>query len=327
MSRGGTFRGVLLWSAATVLTLAMQDARAATCPDGFPSKPVNFYVGYAAGGGTDAIARMLAKAIEEQHGWTVVVENRPGAASAVMARSLLNAEPDGYSIGLGSSDTMVYNPTADDLGFHYSEFHFLGSAMDSWNSFAALSSMPFDDIAGLVEYTREKGMATVAVAGFNQTLVVQQLAEQYDINLVPVPVEGSSESMMLTLGGHVDATIQGVAHLGELRSGNMKLIASVTEHRLPYAPDIPTLEEQGATALPIQSVTVLIAPRELDPEVRTCLEEVIDEAVNSESYAELMVQFNNRALNRGPEGVLELIEQRDKQIRAIFEGGNQSKSN
>lgn len=309
----------LLWSTVSCLALGAQGVMAATCPEDFPNRPVNFYVGFAAGGGTDSIARTLAQAIEETQGWTVVVENRPGAASAVMAQELLNAEPDGYSIGLGSSDTMVWNPTTGDLGFHYSDFHFLGSAMDSWNSFAALSTAPFDDIASLVEYTRETGMATVAVAGFNQTLVVEQLAEQYDINLVPVPVGGSSESMMLTLGGHVDATIQGVAHLGELRSGNMKQLASLTTHRLPYAPDSPTMEEQGAEALPIQSVTVLMAPRELEPAIKTCLEEVIDEAVQSEPFAQLMVSFENEALNRGPQGVLDLISDRDARLRELFD--------
>lgn len=308
----------LLWSFVSCVALGTSSALAATCPDGFPSRPINFYVGYAAGGGTDSIARTLAQAIEESHGWNIVVENRPGAASAVMAQELLNAQPDGYSIGLGSSDTMVWNPTSGDLDFHYSDFHFLGSTMDSWNSFAALSTAPFDDIASLVEYTRETGMATVAVAGFNQTLVVEQLAEQYDINLVPVPVGGSSESMMLTLGGHVDATIQGVAHLGELRSGNMKQLASLTTHRLPYAPDSATLEEQGAEALPIQSVTVLMAPRELDPEIRTCLEGVVDEAVNSDIFADLMTKFENKALNRGPDGVLELISDRDARLRELF---------
>jgi tripartite-type tricarboxylate transporter receptor subunit TctC len=310
----------LLVPTIVVMTLGAHGAMAATCPDGFPNRPINFYVGYAPGGGTDSIARTLAQAIEAAEGWNIVVENRPGAASAVMAQGLLNMEPDGHSIGLGSSDTLVWNPSAGELDFHYSDFTFLGSAMDSWNSFAALSTAPFDDIAGLVEYAREVGMATVAVAGFNQTLVVDQLAEQYEINLVPVPVAGSSESMMLTLGGHVDATIQGVAHLAELESGNMKQIASVTSHRLPYTPDSPTLEEQGATALPIQSVTVLMAPAGLPDDIRACLEEAVDEAVNSETYKALMVTFNNEALNRGPDGVVELISSRDAQIRALYEG-------
>jgi len=312
----------LLWPSVAAMALMSQGALAATCPEGFPERPINFYVGFAPGGGTDSIARTIAQAIEQAEGWTIVVENRPGAASAVMAQSLLNMAPDGYAIGLGSSDTLVWNPSAGDLDFHYSDFTFLGSAMDSWNSFAALSTAPFDDIASLVEYAREAGQATVAVAGFNQTLVIEQLAKQYEINLVAVPVAGSSESMMLTLGGHVDATIQGVAHLAELASGNMKQIASVTSHRLPYTPDSPTLEEQGATALPIQSVTVLMAPGGMPEDIRTCLQEAVDEAVNSETYKALMVTFNNQALNRGPEGVLELISSRDAQIRALY--GNEA---
>jgi len=309
----------VLGAVAATLGLGIAAGIAAECPAGYPSKPITFYVGFAAGGGTDAIGRSIASSIEAAQGWTIVVENRPGAASGVMNLSLKSMPADGYHIGVSSSESMVWNPSTGDLGYHYTDFEFLGSAMDSWNSFVALSSAPFDDIASFVEYAREKGIATVSLAGFNQQLVVEQLAEQYGVNIVPVQGAGASESMMTALGGHVDATMQATLHIPELKSGNMKQLASLTNRRLPYAPDSPTLEEQGATAIPIVSATTFIAPAGLDPALKSCLQEVIDAAVNSPEFKELTDKYDNEPVNLGEEALIEQIKTRDAQFRALAE--------
>jgi len=290
---------------------------AASCPDGYPTKPINFYVGFAAGGGTDAIGRSIASTIETAQGWTIVVENKPGAASGVMNLSLKSMPADGYHIGVSSSESMVFNPANGDLGYTYDEFEFLGSAMDSWNSFVALSSAPFDDIESFVAYAREKGMATVSLAGFNQQLVVEQLAEQYGVNLVAVPGAGASESMMTALGGHVDATMQATLHIPELKSGNMKQLASLTNRRLPYAPDSATLEEQGATAIPIVSATTFIAPKGLDAAIKSCLQEVIDAAVKSPEFKALTDKYDNEPVNLGETALIEQIVTRDALFREL----------
>lgn len=309
--------GISVVAAMAGMLLGTTSVLAATCPEGYPSKPINFYVGFAAGGGTDAIGRSIASAIEAAEGWTIVVENKPGAASGVMNLSLKSMAADGYHIGVSSSESMVYNPANGDLGYTYDEFEFLGSAMDSWNSFVALSSAPYDDIAGFIEYAREKGMATVSLAGFNQQLVVEQLAEQYGVNLVAVPGAGASESMMTALGGHVDATMQATLHIPELKNGNMKQLASLTNRRLPYAPDSGTLEEQGATAIPIVSATTFITPKGLDPAIKACLQEVIDEAVKSPAFKELTDKYDNEPVNLGEAALIEQIETRDTLFREL----------
>jgi tripartite-type tricarboxylate transporter receptor subunit TctC len=309
--------GISIVAGLAGVLLGTTSALAATCPEGYPSKPINFYVGFAAGGGTDAIGRTIASSIETAQGWTIVVENKPGAAAGVMNLSLKSMPADGYHIGVSSSESMVYNPANGDLGYTYDEFEYLGSGMDSWNSFVALSTAPYDDIAGFVEYAREKGMATVSLAGFNQQLVVEQIAEQFGVNLVAVPGAGASESMMTALGGHVDATMQATLHIPELKSGNMKQLASLTNRRLPYAPDSGTLEEQGSTAIPIVSATTFIAPKGLDPALKTCLQEVIDEAVKSPEFKALTDKYDNEPVNLGEAALIEQIVSRDAMFREL----------
>ena len=309
--------GFSIVAALTGTLMGATSVLAATCPEGYPTKPITFYVGYAAGGGTDAIGRSIASSMEAAQGWTIIVENRPGAASGVMNLSLKSMAADGYHIGVGASEAFVYNPANGDLGYTYDEFEFLGSAMDSWNSFVALSSAPFDDIESFVAYAREKGMATVSLAGFNQQLVVEQLAEQYGVNLVAVPGAGASESMMTALGGHVDATMQATLHIPELKSGNMKQLASLTNRRLPYAPDSATLEEQGATAIPIVSATTFIAPKGLDAAIKSCLQEVIDAAVKSPEFKALTDKYDNEPVNLGETALIEQIVTRDALFREL----------
>lgn len=307
-------------AAGILLAFGASPALAAnTCPAGYPSKPITFYVGFAAGGGTDAIGRVIAKSMEQANGWTIVVENKPGAAAGVMNLYLKSQKPDGYSLGVSSSESMIWNPTTGDLGYKYTDFEFLGSAMDSWNSFVALSKMPFDDIASFVAYARKKGIATISVAGFNQALIIEQLAEQYGVNLVPVPGAGASESMMSALGGHVDATMQATLHIPELKSGNMKQLASLTNRRLPFAPDSKTLEEQGATAIPIVSATTFIAPKGLDPAIKACLQQEIDKAVKSPEFKTLTDKYSNEPVNLGEAALIDQIVTRDALFRAIGE--------
>jgi tripartite-type tricarboxylate transporter receptor subunit TctC len=174
----------------------------------------------------------------------------------------------------------------------------------------ALADRPYDDLAGLVAFAKEKGRATISVAGVNQELLLRQLSEQYGVNLVPIPGQGSAEAMTSALGGHVDATIQASLHVEQIKSGGMKQLASLIEVRVPYAPDSQTLAEQGATAMPLDLHTIFVAPKGLDPAVKTCLQEALDEAIASDAYAELMVKIENEAFNLGEAGMIEVIKER-----------------
>jgi tripartite-type tricarboxylate transporter receptor subunit TctC len=300
----------ILASAATVsLGLTATAASAATCPANFPTKPVRFVVGYGPGGGTDTIARSLASVIEKQQGWTVIVENMPGAGGANSAVWLKNQTPDGYVLGVNGSDAIALNPALNDVGYTWEDFDYIGSGMQTWVGLAALVDKPFDDIAGLVEYAKEHGRATISVAGVNQEIIIKEIAEEFGVNLVSIPGAGAAEAMTSALGGHVDATTQGTLHIEQIKAGKMKLIASIIDRRVPYAPDVGTLEEQGSKAHPLVSHTVVIAPKGLSSEVGTCLREALDEAVKSAEYKVTMDTFDNEALNLGEEGNRELIKE------------------
>lgn len=293
-------------------------AQAAECPDGYPNKPVEFVVAYGAGGGTDAIARTLAAAVEEQQGWTVPVSNRPGAGGAVMTTAMKDMAPDGYVIGVGATNPIVVDPYArDGVDYEWTDFYYPGSAMEVLFGLVALEEKPFDDLEELIEYARENGRATISTSAIHLEKLVREIGDHYGVELVPIPGQGSADALQKALGGHVDATIQGSQHIQQIAAGNMVQLATLTTSRVPYAPDVKTLEEYG-TGLSSSAYTIFVMPKGVPDELKTCIEGVLDEAINSEAYQDLMVKFDNQALNLGSEGLTKLIEKEANRYQKLF---------
>lgn len=290
-------------------TCAAGTAWSAECPDGFPQKPIDFLVGFGAGGGTDAIARAIAAAIEAQQGWTVVVDNRPGAGGGVMAASLKNADADGYTVGVAGTDTVAIVPyTSPDAQFTWDDFGYLGSGMQINYGLVTRADRPYSTLEDFIDYAKENGRATVSVGGTNQEVLVKQLGEHFGVSLVAVPGKGAAAALQEALGGHVDATTQGSQHVQQIQSGDMKQLASLIDKRVDYAPDSKTLAESGLDpSVAMQAFTILMVPKDVDEAVQTCLAGAVDEAVGSDTFAKLMSNFNNKAINLGPEGVADVV--------------------
>ncbi len=306
--------------AVICLAIGASPALGATCPDGFPDKPLNFRVGFGAGGGTDAIARAIAAALEEEQGWTVVVDNQGGAGGGVMAAALKIAEPDGYTVGVGATDTVTIIPyTSPDATFTWADFDYPASAMQINYGLVANKDRPYATLEEFVEYARQNGRATVSVAGVNQEVVVKQIGEHFGVTLVPVPGKGAAEALQAALGGEVDAATQGTQHVAQIQAGKMNQLASLIDKRVPYAPDSKTLAESGMDeSASLQAHTLFMLPKGVDPAIKTCLAEALDEAVHSEGYGKLMANFNNDALNLGPERLVEIIEKGDATYRVVL---------
>ncbi len=292
-------------------TCAAGTAWGADCPEGFPNKPIDFLVGFGAGGGTDAIARSIAAAIEAQQGWTIVVDNRPGAGGGVMAASLKNADADGYTVGIAGTDTVAIVPyTSPDAQFTWDDFAYLGSGMQINYGLVTRSDSPFSTLEEFIDYAKEKGRATVSVGGTNQEVLVKQLGEHFGVTLVAVPGKGAAAALQEALGGHVDATTQGSQHVQQIQSGDMKQLASLIDKRVDYAPDSKTLAESGLDpSVAMQAFTILMVPKGVDEAIMTCLAGAVDEAVGSDTYGELMRNFDNKAVNLGPDGVTDIVQQ------------------
>jgi tripartite-type tricarboxylate transporter receptor subunit TctC len=304
---------------ATAFGAMASTALAASCPAGFPSKQITILAGFGAGGGTDAIGRAIAALMERQQGWTVIVENRPGASGSVMAVALKDSPPDGHTIGMAGTDVVTLNPyEAGDGKFTYEDFDYLGSAIQIYFGMVALKDRPYSTLEEFVEYAKEKGHATVSVAGVSQEIAVKKIAKHFNVNITPIPGKGAADALNTAMGGHVDATTQGSQHVGQIKAGKMNQLASMIDRRVDYAPESKTLRESGLD-ISIESYTGFMVPKGMDPAIKTCLDQALDEAIKTDEYAQLMTKLENNALNLGPDGMLEMIKRVSAFYKAEFE--------
>lgn len=312
-----------LWvavSAAAIVSVAQVDRAnaAANCPAGFPAKPIRVTVGFAAGAGTDAIARAVSERIAEQQKWTVVVENRPGNGGGTMLVQLKSQVADGYQLGVASTDAVSFNPAASAVGYTHEDFDYVGSAMQLWVGLVALKTKPFHDFLSFLDYARKNGRATISTGGPNQELMVRQLNQQYGTNIVAIPGTGAAEAMTAALGGHVDASMQATLHVAHIKSGNMNQLASLIDRRVPYAPDSKTLAEFGATAAPLELFTIFVAPKGLSPALRTCLGEALASAVAAPEFKALTNKIDNEPVNLGESKLKEMVASRSAYYRDVL---------
>lgn len=291
---------ILSCSAFTVAVPTMTNA--ATCPSGYPNGPVTMQVGYSAGGGTDTVARKIAAEIEKQQGWTVVVQNKPGASGGVMATGVMGAPGNGQLIGAGTSTTLAIQPyKSKDTKYTYADFKYLGTGMLLNYGLVALTEKPFASLEEFVAYTKKKGRATVSVGSISYEIAVKTIASHYGVDLVPVPTKGSSRAMKDALGGHVDATVQGAKHVPQIRAGKMVQLATLTSKRAAYAPNVKTLVEHGVN-LAIDGHIILFVSKSTPDTIQKCLSEAVAEATSSESYTQLMNKLETEASNLGVGG-------------------------
>lgn len=268
-----------------------------------PSKPITLLVAYQPGGSADTMARAMAKQIEADTGWTVVVDNKAGGGGAVLANTIMREKPDGHVFGmLVTGAISATKRLRKSTSFDVEDFDYLGTASKVQFGIVAPKEAPYDDIASMAEYARKQGSLTIASMGPEVNIIADLMSKRLDINLKVVPAQGGNGVRTLVLANHVGAGFSGGYHPKDVSSGQMKLLATLNTERLVSSPNTPTLAEQGVdTALDLYFQ--FIAPKGLPKETRAALAAAIDKALKSEVLADLIThKMEMQAINLGPEG-------------------------
>lgn len=272
-----------------------------------PRRPLRIIIGFAAGGTTDVIGRVVAKSIETHRGWTVITENKGGAGGTIAAAEIRNARPDGLTIGLLSTSVFGLDPyIAERPTYRPEDFDYLGTIGSIEYALVAGRASPITDMASLVATARQRGFVTLSATGRLQELVAGRIARQFGIEVIAVQTRGSGESLQLVLGGHADVTISGGVHVPAVISGDMRSIGAITDERHGYAPAVPTLREQGVD-ISLRNYFTYAAPRNLPVEIRRVLEAAIDQAVATPEVAEAARQAYSTRANLGGAGAAAAI--------------------
>jgi tripartite-type tricarboxylate transporter receptor subunit TctC len=246
MTRHAIDRRQFTFSAAAVVGLLPFPAFA-------QATPLKLLVGFPPGGGTDAIARLLADKLKDELGRAVVVENKAGAGGQIAAQALKAAAPDGNTLFLSHDHTVSILPqVVKAAGFETADLLPVAGFATFVNAVAVSSATPVKSFAEYISWMegagKGKGSLGVPAPASIPEFVVKMLGERYKLDLVAAPYRGSAPMIADMLGNQIAAGTGSVPDFIEHhRAGKLRVLAVLGKERQAVLPDVPTLAELGVT--------------------------------------------------------------------------------
>ncbi|MEN5065475.1 tripartite tricarboxylate transporter substrate binding protein [Achromobacter aegrifaciens] len=215
----------------------------------YPDKPVRLIVPYAAGGGTDTAARMIARKLAPLLGQPVVVENKPGGATQIGTAFVASAAPDGYTLLMGTANlatnSVLYAKLPYDVKKNLTPVVW---ATDVPVYLLLPAASPIRSLEDLKRAAAQQQGLTFATAGTGSIphLAGEQFAHQTGIALRHIPYKGSSEAATALVGGQVQMSFDNLPPVyAQVKAGRLRAVAIASQTRNPELPDVPTLAELG----------------------------------------------------------------------------------
>jgi tripartite-type tricarboxylate transporter receptor subunit TctC len=257
---------------------------AASFAQGYPNKPVRVVVGFAAGGPSDVIGRIVAQKLSEALGHQFYVENVGGAGGNTAAGQVARAAPDGYTIHIISTGFMVnpslyakvpYDPIKD--------FAPVTLVAYSPNVVVVNPSVPAKTVQELVQLIRDNpGKYSFAGPGVGSTphLSGEQFRLAFNLDLIHVPFTGAGPAIQATIGGHTPIAFTALPPaLAAVKDGKLRMLGVAAAERSASMPDVATFTEQGIKDQESDTLTGLVVPAGTPKEVVDLLQKEIAKAV------------------------------------------------
>ena len=257
----------------------------------FPTKQITLVVPFTAGGPTDTLARILAERMSRILGQTVIVDNTTGAAGTVGVGRVVNAAPDGYTIGIGHWSTHVVNPAIYPLKFDIlADLEPLADIATNPQLLVARKDIPATDLKSLVEWVKANGdKVTAGTAGVGAASHIAGLyfEQKAGVKLRFIPYRGAGPALQDLMAGQIDIMFDQAANsIPQVQAGKIKAFAVTAKQRLKAMPDIPTVDEAGLPGLYIEVWHGLWAPKGTPKEVTAKLSAAILEALTDPQVRE-----------------------------------------
>ena len=290
---------------------ALAHAQSPAADAAWPSRPIRLVVPFPPGGGSDNVARLVSKAVSDAMGQPVVVENRPGAAATLGARTVARAAPDGYTLLLGNAAVITLTPQLRDAGFDpLTSFAPVATVSGSYAVVAVRKDFPARNFAEFVELARrEPGRVTCGTSGAGGAthLGCAILADRLGVELRAVHYKGSVPAANDLIAGIIDLIIDPAA-VPHARAGRVRAIAArgLNDGPHPDFPGVPSLAEVGAQS-GTETWFGVLAPAGTAPDIVERLAQVLDKLTRAPDYASTMLSVSMFPLFMGPRAFAERI--------------------
>jgi tripartite-type tricarboxylate transporter receptor subunit TctC len=258
----------------------------------FPERDITVVVPWPAGGGTDALARTLAKNGKKYFGVNITVVNRVGGGGAVGANSVATGKTDGYTVCVIPFNLITYQLTGlSDLSVK--DFDLIALLNRSPAGFSVKADSQFKTLKELVDYAKANpGVVTVGHAGPGQPwhLSAALMASTYNLKLTFVPFDGAAPTRVALVGGHIAMASTGMDEMVQFyKTKQIRFLAAVMPTRNIFFPDVPTVAEAGyPIENPIFDWRGLAVAKGTPPEILTVLRDGFRKAAEDPEYIKLM---------------------------------------
>ena len=234
--------------AAALLGVAFTCAPASA--QDYPTKPITLVVPFPAGGGNDALARLVAENMSRALGQQVVVENRGGAGGTIATRAVAKTAPDGYTILLTYTGTLAINPSLyPNAGYDpRKDFAPIGLIGSLPSVLVIHPSLPVHSVIELIAYARANpGKVNYAfVPGTVGHIATELFAKTAGIELTKIPYKGNGDALGNLIGGHVSMMVLAIVPIiGNVKAGTLRALAVTSGERSALLPDVPPMADAG----------------------------------------------------------------------------------
>lgn len=250
----------------------------------YPDKPVRLIVPYPPGGAADAVARLVSEAMQVSLGQSILVDNRPGAATNIGVAALLQSRPDGYTLMEAENAALLFNehlfrnlPYKPGVDFAY-----VGAIGRLPVALVVAPSFPAKTLAGFIEHVRAHPGTHYASAGIGTPhhLAMELFKQKAGLSMTHVPYKGAAPALQDLMGGQVQTMMLDLGSgLQAIRAGKLRVLALAWPQRSRTLPDVPTFDELGVRDINASALLGLVGPAGMPEHVVTLLNASLGQAL------------------------------------------------
>jgi len=316
---------LLALSLAGVLTVLSAPPAAAQA---FPDKPVRILVGFAPGGVTDLVARLVAQQLSQAWGQSVVVENRTGASGTIAAGEVVRARPDGYTLlispqtAIAVAPQMMPKPPYDVLR----ELTPVTLVASSPLVLVANPAFPADNFAQYVAHVRANpGKVSFASGGLGSSphMTQELLNMELGLKMVHVPYRGEAPAIADVMGGQVPVLFANIpVGMPHVTSGKLKALVTTGGKRSPQAKDVGTIKESGVADIQTATWNGLYAPAGMDPALVRKIHRDLSKAMSEGDVRERLLATGSELVLNEPADFAKFLQSEVTRWGSVVRAGN-----
>jgi tripartite-type tricarboxylate transporter receptor subunit TctC len=289
----------------TLVAIIASCAVAGAWSQSYPTRSIRLIVPFAAGGSTDIIARLTAEQMRKELGQVVVVENVGGAAGAIGTMQVMNATPDGYTLGIATVSTMIVYPAAHPKPqYSLENFVPITNIASMPNVISVNPKFPANNLTEFIKVLKASpdkySFATSGVGSINHMLG-ESFQSYSGTRLIHVPYKGSGPAMQDVMGGQVDILFdQFPSSKTFIDAGKLKAIGAISTQKVPGYPNLMTMEDAGMKGFTDEAWYGLLAPAKTPPEVVARLTDAMKKVMANPDLRQKLEQIGARPVGNSP---------------------------